>query len=34
MLKSRSQNSLDWLKNQFMKKFNIKNLDKAKTIIK
>lgn len=34
MLGSKSQDRLDQLKDQLMKKFNIKNLGKVKTIIR
>lgn len=33
MLASQSQNGMSWLKDQFMKEFNIKDLKKAKIII-
>lgn len=34
ILVSLSQNRLDWLKDQLMKEFNMKDLSKAKTIIR
>lgn len=33
LFKSQSQNKLEWLKDQLMKEFNIKDLGKVKTII-
>ena len=33
ILASQSQNGLNWLKDQFIQKFNVKDLGEAKTII-